>query len=257
MKCVILAGGFGTRISEESDFKPKPMIEIGGKPILWHILKIYSHHGINDFIICLGYKGYLIKEYFSNYFMHNSDVTIDIGNNSTEIHNVSTEPWKITLVDTGQNTMTGGRLKRVKDYLGDEDFCLTYGDGVSDVNIKELIKYHKLMNKDATVTAFMPEGRFGSLNINKDGVVTEFNEKPLGDGGFVNAGFFVLSKRIFDLIKDDTTVWEEEPLKKLASNQNLSAYHHKGFWRPMDTLRDKNFLEDLCKDNNPPWKKWS
>ena len=255
MKCVILAGGLGSRISEESDLKPKPMIEIGSRPILWHIMKIYSHYGINDFIICLGYKGYLIKEYFSNYFLHNSDVTIDIRNNLTEIHNISTEPWKITLVDTGENTMTGGRLKRVKKYLDDEDFCFTYGDGVSDVNISALINFHHNHGKDATVTATYPPGRFGALEI-KDDKILKFTEKPKGGGGFINGGFFVLSPKVLDRIDGDLCVWEQGPLKGLAADGSLMAYVHDGFWQPMDTLRDKVYLEELWDGNKAPWKTW-
>jgi len=255
MKCVILAGGFGTRISEESSLKPKPMIEIGNHPILWHIMKIYSSYGINEFIICLGYKGYIIKEYFSNYFLHNSDVTIDINNNKTDIHNITSEPWKVTLIDTGDNTMTGGRLKRIEKYLDEDDFCLTYGDGLSDVNIKDLISFHKSSGKDATVTAVQPDGRFGSLKI-ENNLVSEFNEKIQGDGNWINGGFFVLSRKVLSLIKNDQTIWENEPLMNLSSNGELAAYHHNGFWRPMDTLRDKNFLNDLWKKGKSPWKKW-
>ena len=255
MKAVILAGGLGTRLSEETSSKPKPMVEIGGMPILWHIMKIYSLAGVNEFIICLGYKGYVIKEFFANYFLHMSDVTFDLKNNAMEVHNVSAESWKVTLVDTGRDSMTGGRLKRVKSYLGDDDFCFTYGDGVSDVDIANLIDFHNSNNKLATITAAQPPGRFGSLDINQN-LVEDFLEKPEGDGGGVNAGFFVLSPKVIDLIEDDNTVWEEGPLSSLAAKKELSAYCHKGFWRPMDTLRDKNSLNELWASGNAPWKKW-
>ena len=255
MKAVILAGGFGTRISEETHLKPKPMIEIGGMPILWHIMKTYSVAGINEFIVCLGYKGYVIKEFFANYFLHMSDVTFDLKNNSMEVHNVNAESWKVTLVDTGRDTMTGGRLKRVKEYLGEDDFCFTYGDGVSDIDISKLIDFHKSHKKLATVTAVQPPGRFGSLDIN-NGLVEDFLEKPEGDGGWINAGYFVLSPKVIDLIDSDDTTWENEPLKLLANKKELSAYCHNGFWRPMDTLRDKNFLNDLWTKDDAPWKKW-
>ncbi|MBY0379887.1 MAG: glucose-1-phosphate cytidylyltransferase, partial [Burkholderiales bacterium] len=245
MKCVILAGGLGTRISEETIIKPKPMIEIGGKPILWHIMKIYSYYGINEFIICLGYKGYIIKEYFANYFLHMSDITFDMANNQMQVHNKYAEPWKVTLIDTGDNSMTGGRLKRVAEYIKDEEaFCFTYGDGVSDINIAELIKFHKNSGKHATLTAVTPPGRFGALDI-KDNLITSFKEKPKGDGGKINGGFFVLSSRVLDLIGDDSCVWEQEPLEKLASSHQLTAFQHDGFWQPMDTLRDKTNLENL------------
>jgi glucose-1-phosphate cytidylyltransferase len=257
MKAVLLAGGLGTRISEETSARPKPMIEIGGKPILWHILKTYSHHGINDFIICCGYKGYVIKEYFANYFLHMSDVTFDINNNSMEVHQQSAEPWRVTLINTGDDTMTGGRLKRVAPYLQDEEaFCLTYGDGVSDVNITELIAFHRAHGLQATLTAAYPAGRFGALDINSDQRVTSFKEKPKGDGGMINGGFFVLSPRVIDLIANDQTIWEREPLETLAESNQLKAYKHEGFWQPMDTLRDKNHLEDLWQCGKAPWKVW-
>jgi|TARA_B100000795_G_scaffold103598_2_gene76402 glucose-1-phosphate cytidylyltransferase len=255
MKAVILAGGLGTRLSEETSHKPKPMVEIGGMPILWHIMKIYSLAGVNEFVICLGYKGYLIKEFFANYFLHMSDVTFDLKNNSMEVHNVNAESWKVTLVDTGRDSMTGGRLKRVKEYLGDEDFCFTYGDGVCDIDISKLIDFHKSHNQLATITAVQPPGRFGSLDINND-LVEDFLEKPDGEGGWINAGFFVLSPKVIDLIDGDQTTWENEPLKALASSNELSAYRHNGFWRPMDTLRDKNILNDLWANGKAPWKKW-
>lgn len=257
MKAVILAGGLGTRISEETHLKPKPMIEIGGRPILWHILKIYSHHGINDFIICCGYKGYLIKEYFQNYFLHMSDVTFDMTSNRMEVHQRHAEPWKVTLVDTGENTMTGGRLKRVASYLANDDaFCFTYGDGVGDIDITALISFHRRQGTLATVTATYPPGRFGSLDISTGHRVTTFQEKPRGDGGMVNGGFFVLSPKVIDLLIDDETVWEREPLEALAEAAQLSAYRHRGFWQPMDTLRDKTFLESLWAEGAAPWKVW-
>lgn len=256
MKAVLLAGGLGTRISEETDSKPKPMIEIGGKPILWHIMKIYSAHGINEFIICLGYKGYYIKEYFSNYFLHTSDVTFDFSNhNKLNIHQNTSEPWKVTLVDTGDNTQTGGRLKRVAPYLNGEDFCFTYGDGVGDVNITDVINQHKKSDSLATLTAAQPPGRFGSLTT-KENKVLGFKEKPVGDGGWVNAGFFVLSPEILDYIKGDNISWEKEPLERLANEQKLSASYHNGFWQPMDTLRDKNYLDELWETGAAPWKIW-
>lgn len=257
MKAVILAGGLGTRISEETDSKPKPMIEIGGMPILWHILKMYSTHGVNDFIICCGYKGYVIKEYFANYFLHMSDVTFDMKKNEMIVHNRYAEPWRVTLVDTGAETMTGGRLKRVAPYLKDEDlFCFTYGDGVSDVNIAELIRFHKEHGKLATLTAVYPPGRFGALDIQSNHLVTSFKEKPKGDGGMINGGFFVLSPEVIDLIAGDSTIWEREPLERLSSDLEVMAYEHDGFWQAMDTLRDKNYLEDLWSSGNPPWKSW-
>ena len=255
MKAVILAGGYGTRISEESNLKPKPMIEIGGMPILWHIMKIYSSYGINDFIIPCGYKGYLIKEYFANYFLHMSDVTFDIKNNSMEVHHESVESWKVTLVDTGKNTMTGGRIKRIEKYLDSDSFCLTYGDGLSDVNISELIKFHTERKTLATVTAVQPPGRFGTLVLDDD-KISNFKEKLPGDGQWINGGFFVLESSILDYIKDDSTIWEREPLEKLANENQLSAYRHPGFWYPMDSLRDKNHLEELWNSNKASWKKW-
>jgi glucose-1-phosphate cytidylyltransferase len=256
MKAVILAGGLGTRISEETSVRPKPMIEIGGKPILWHILKIYSAHGINDFVICCGYKGYVIKEYFANYFLHTSDVTFDMSNNSSEVHQQNAEPWKITLVDTGDDTMTGGRLKRVAPYIKDEEsFCFTYGDGVSDVNITELIAFHKAQKVQATLTATYPPGRFGALDF--DGhKVRSFKEKPQGDGGMINGGFFVLSPEVLNLIDSDKCTWEREPLEALANAGQLAAYQHTGFWQPMDTLRDKTYLEELWQSGKAPWKVW-
>jgi len=254
MKAVILAGGLGTRISEETHSIPKPMIEIGGKPILWHIMKIYSAYNINEFIICCGYKGYIIKEYFANYFLHNSDVTIDLNKNDMVIHHQRSEPWKVTLVDTGISTMTGGRIKRIQNYLDNEDFCLTYGDGLSDVNIQDLIEFHKKNGKLVTLTAVSPPGRFGALDISGT-VVKNFQEKPKGDHMFINGGFFVVSKEAIKYIDSDETVWESEPLENIAKDKELSAYMHDGFWQPMDTLRDKKLLEDLwIKD--APWKKW-
>lgn len=257
MKAVILAGGYGTRISEETTVRPKPMVEIGGMPILWHIMKIYSAYGINDFIICCGYKGYMIKEYFTNYSLHMSDVTFDMKNNKTEIHQNSTEPWRVTLIDTGENTMTGGRLKRVREYIKDETFCLTYGDGVSDINIRELINFHKKENVLATLTAVQPAGRFGAFELVHDQKrISTFKEKPQGDGAFINGGFFVLEPGVMDYIESDLTVWEREPLEKLAQDGMLAAYRHHGFWEPMDTLRDRMYLEKLWNSNNPPWKVW-
>ena len=255
MKAVILAGGLGTRISEETTLKPKPMVEIGGKPILWHIMKTYSFHGINDFIICCGYKGYVIKEYFANYFLHMSDVTFDMSNNKMEVHQNNAEPWRVTLVDTGEQTMTGGRLARVREYLDGEDFCFTYGDGVSDVNIGELVAFHKKNNLKATLTAVQPPGRFGSLNLDGDRI-TGFQEKPVGDGGWINGGFFVCSPDVLNYIDGDETTWERQPLEKLAAERKLAAYFHKGFWQPMDTLRDKMHLEELWAANKAPWKVW-
>jgi len=258
MKAVILAGGLGTRISEETNLKPKPMIEIGGKPILWHILKTYSHHGINDFIICCGYRGYIVKEYFANYFLHMSDVTFDMQHNKMEVHQRHAEPWRVTLVDTGENTMTGGRLKRVAPYLqGDDAFCFTYGDGVSDVNITKLIEFHRAHGLQATLTATTPPGRFGALDIHPDQRVTNFKEKPKGDGGLINGGFFVLSPKVIDLITHDQVIWEREPLETLAETNQLKAYAHEGFWQPMDTLRDKNYLEELWASGKAPWKVWA
>ena len=256
MKAVILAGGLGTRISEETITKPKPMIEIGGKPILWHIMKTYSHYGVNDFIICCGYKGYLIKEYFANYFLHQSDVTFNIQENLIQTHYKRVEPWKITLVDTGENTMTGGRLKRVKEYILNEDaFCFTYGDGLADIDISKLISFHFSHGKEATLTATFPPGRFGALEL--DGtVVKNFQEKPRGDGALINGGFFVLSPKILDRISSDDTVWEQSPLQGLAKDNQLRAFKHDGFWQPMDTLRDKILLEDYWSKKNAPWKVW-
>jgi glucose-1-phosphate cytidylyltransferase len=257
MKAVILAGGLGTRISEESHLKPKPMITIGDKPILWHIMKIYSHHGINEFIVCLGYKGYVIKEYFANYFLHMSNVTFDIQYNTMEVHQRHAEPWKVTLIETGEDTMTGGRLKRVRSYLDNEDFCMTYGDGVSDVDIKASVEFHKKHKKLATVTAIQPPGRYGALNIEDDNKVEGFNEKPLGDGSWINGGFFILNPSLIDkYIKDDAMSFEQEPLRNLAKDGQLQAWHHRGFWQPMDTLRDKNQLEDLWREGKAPWKLW-
>ena len=256
MKTVILAGGLGTRISEETHLKPKPMVEIGGRPILWHIMKIYCAYGINDFIICLGYKGYMIKEYFANYFLHMSDVTFDMANNKMKVHQKNAEPWRVTLVDTGDDTMTGGRLKRVSSYLDDEDFCFTYGDGLSGVDIKKLIDFHKARETLATLTAVQPPGRFGTLNLDKQKIMG-FREKPQGDGGWINGGFFVLSPKVIDYIIDDQSIWEREPMERLAEEGNLSAFIHRGFWQPMDTLRDKNLLEDLWATGKAPWKIWS
>lgn len=257
MKAIILAGGLGTRISEESSTKPKPMITVGGKPIIWHIMKMYSHHGINDFVICCGYKGYMIKEYFANYFLHMSDVTYDIENNSMRVHEKRVEPWKVTLVDTGENTMTGGRLGRIAEYIKDEEsFCMTYGDGVSDVDISSTINFHKQHGKLATITGVIPSGRFGALDIRNQQVVS-FKEKPKGDGAVINGGFFVLSPKVLTLIKDDKTIWEQEPLIQLAQEGQLMAFEHKGFWQPMDTQRDHHFLEELWNSGDAPWKKWS
>ena len=256
MKAVILAGGLGTRISEETYLKPKPMIEIGGKPILWHIMKMYSSHGVNDFVICCGYKGYVIKEYFANYFLHMSDVTFDMAHNQMEVHQRNAEPWKVTLINTGDETLTGGRLKRVWDYIKDEpEFCFTYGDGVSDIDIRALIKFHRAHGKLATVTAVQPPGRYGALAISGD-QVTGFTEKPRGDGGLINGGFFVLSPQCIDLIRGDRTTWEAEPLITLASSGQLMSFEHDGFWQPMDTLRDKTHLEELWATGNAPWKSW-
>ena len=257
MKVVLLAGGFGTRISEETTLTPKPLIEIGGKPIVWHIMKMYSAHGIRDFVICCGYKGYLIKEYFANYFLHTSDVTFDIQRNEMEVHQRNAEPWRVTLIDTGEQTMTGGRLKRIASYLEEEEiFCLTYGDGVSDVNITELIKFHRDHGLQATITAIHPPGRFGALDIHSDQRVTSFKEKPIGDGGMINGGFFVLSPKVLDLIEGDDTIWEREPLELLAKADQLKAYRHEGFWQCMDTLRDKKLLAELWNSGKAPWKVW-
>ena len=256
MKAVILAGGLGTRISEETSTRPKPMVEIGGKPILWHIMKTYSAHGIYEFIICCGYKGYVIKEYFANYFLHMSDVTFDMKNNEMHVHQRFAEPWKVTLVDTGDETMTGGRLKRVKDYVKDEEaFCFTYGDGVSDVDIGELIRFHKAQNVKATLTATLPPGRFGALQM-QGNKVSSFREKPMGDGAMINGGFFVLSPQVIDYIDGDHTTWEREPMERLADDGELAAFHHQGFWQPMDTLRDKMHLEQLWQSGKAPWRVW-
>jgi glucose-1-phosphate cytidylyltransferase len=256
MKVAILAGGLGTRLSEETVTKPKPMVEIAGKPILWHIMKIYSSYGFDDFIICLGYKGYLIKEYFANYFLHTSDVTIDIKNNQTHIHHNYAEPWRISLIDTGENTLTGGRLKRIQPYLGDETFMLTYGDGVADVNLSELLAFHKNHGKIATLTAIRPPGRFGALEIRNECEVSSFLEKPMGDGGYINGGFFVFESSIFDYLKDDQTILEREPLESLAAEDQLRAFKHEGFWYAMDTLRDKNYLEEKWQSGKASWKVW-
>lgn len=256
MKAVILAGGLGTRISEESHLKPKPMIEIGGKPILWHIMKSYSHYGINDFVICCGYKGYVIKEYFANYFLHMSDVTFDMSSNSMEVHQRYVEPWRVTLVNTGEETLTGGRLRRVREHLNDEPFCFTYGDGVSDIDIGALVEFHRTHGKPATVTAIQPPGRYGALNI-KEQSVSSFQEKPAGDGAWINGGYFVLSPSVIDYIDGDMTSWEGEPLMRLAREGKLMSYQHSGFWQAMDTLRDKNHLEDLWVKGSPPWRVWA
>jgi len=255
LKVVILAGGLGSRISEETHLKPKPLIEIGSMPILWHIMKIYSAFDINDFIICCGYKGYLVKEYFANYFLHMSDVTFDIKNNKMEVHRKNAEPWKVTLVDTGLDTMTGGRLRRVKNFVENETFCFTYGDGLSDVNVSELIKFHKNQHTIATITSVQPPGRFGLLDI-EGNKISKFSEKPSGDGNWINGGFFVLEPKVFDYLEDDSTVWEKEPLEKLSKDGQLSAYKHTGFWQPLDTLRDKNNLEKLWASGKAPWKIW-
>ncbi len=257
MKAVILAGGYGTRLSEETAVRPKPMVEIDGQPILWHIMKIYSAHGINDFIICLGYKGHVIKEYFAQYFLHRSDVTIDLRSNNMEIHHRAIEPWKVTLVDTGDKSMTGGRLKRVQQYIGDETFCFTYGDGVSNVDIGELLRFHRQQGTLATLTAVQPVGRFGAFTLDKDRAqIGTFKEKPAGDGSWVNGGFFVLEPEVMDYITGDTTVWEREPMERLAQDGQLSAFRFDGFWHPMDTLRDKTVLEELWQSGNAPWKIW-
>jgi glucose-1-phosphate cytidylyltransferase len=257
MKVVILAGGFGTRLSEETGVKPKPMVEIGDKPILWHIMKIYSYHGLNDFIICLGYKGYLIKQYFATYALFASDVTFDLRNNSTDVHQNATEPWRVTLVDTGEDAMTGGRLKRVKDYIGNETFCLTYGDGLTDVNIGDLVEFHRKQKTLATLTAVQPPGRFGAFNLGRaEDRISTFKEKPQGDGAWINGGFFVLEPGVMDYIDGDSAVWEREPMERLAHEGMLSAYRHHGFWQNMDTLRDKSVLEELWRSGKPPWKLW-
>lgn len=258
MKVVIFAGGLGTRISEETDVRPKPMVEIGGKPVLWHIMKIYSHYGFNDFIICLGYKGYVIKEYFMNYFLHNSDITIDLADNKMEIHGTRSDSFKVTLVETGMDTKTAGRLKQVQKYIGNEDFLLTYGDGVSDVNIADLVAFHKKNNKIATVTSVQPDARFGGMDLSKDGVVNTFREKSKADAQWINGGFFVLKAGIFKYLKEDMTnvMWEDEPLEKLTADNELIAFKHKGFWKCMDALRDKIELNELWESNNAPWKIW-
>lgn len=256
MKAVILAGGLGTRLSEETATRPKPMVEIGGKPILWHILKMYSQHGVNDFVICCGYKGYVIKEYFANYFLHMSDITFDMRNNHMEVHHKRAEPWYVTLVDTGDESMTGGRLRRVADYVRKEEaFCFTYGDGVSDIDISASIAFHKQHGKAATLTATFPPGRFGALDIQGQ-QIKKFMEKPKGDGAMINGGFFVLSPRVLDYLENDATVWEQQPLQRLAADGELMAFEHHGFWQPMDTLRDKTYLEELWDSGKAPWKTW-
>lgn len=256
MKVVILAGGLGTRLSEETSLKPKPMVEIGGMPILWHIMKIYSSYGYNDFIICLGYKGYLVKEYFANYFLHKSDVTIDLSDNSIKVHDSQAEPWKITLVDTGVDSMTGGRIKRIKEHVQNETFMVTYGDGVGNINISKLVEFHKKQGKYCTVTSVQPSGRFGALNIDKDFKVNSFMEKPKGDGSWINGGFFVCEPEIFDYIDNDSTTWEREPMENIALEGQMCAFKHEGFWKPMDTLRDKNELEKDWVDGQAKWKNW-
>lgn len=256
MKAVILAGGLGTRLSEETMTRPKPMVEIGGKPILWHILKMYSHHGVNDFVVCCGYKGYVIKEYFANYFLHMSDITFDMRSNRMEVHQKRAEPWNITLVDTGDESMTGGRLRRVAEYVRDDEaFCFTYGDGVSDIDISACIDFHKNHGKAATLTATLPPGRFGALDI-EGHRVKRFMEKPKGDGAMINGGFFVLSPKVLSYLENDATVWEQQPLQRLSADGQLMAFEHRGFWQPMDTLRDKHLLEDLWASGNAPWKLW-
>lgn len=255
MKAVILAGGFGTRLSEETSLRPKPMVEVGGKPIIWHIMKMYSTYGIHDFVICLGYKGYVIKEYFANYFLHTSDVTFDMEHNEMTVHHKRSEPWRVTLVDTGDGSGTGGRLRRVRDYIGDEDFCFTYGDGVSDVNIGNVIDLHKKEGRLVTLTAIQPQSKYGQLNF-KDHKITHFQEKPLDGGGWINGGFFVMSPRAIDYIKEDKVHWEHDPMRKLVEEGQVSAYFHDGFWQCMDTLRDKHHLEELWESGVPPWKSW-
>ena len=256
MKVLLLAGGFGTRLSEETDIRPKPMVEIGGKPILWHIMKIYSAYGFNEFVILLGYKGYYIKEYFANYFLHQSDVTIDLQNNDMQIHNNTSEPWKVTLLDTGISTMTGGRVKKAKKFIGNETFMLTYGDGVADINIKNLVKFHKSHGGLVTMTSVQPEGRFGALQIGSDQIVKKFTEKPKGDGSWINAGFFVCEPDMLDYIRDDNEIFEQYPLESLVQKEVLYTYKHKGFWKCMDTLRDKNQLQEMWENNKAPWKVW-
>lgn len=255
MKCVILAGGLGTRLSEETAVRPKPMVEIGGKPMLWHIMKIYSAHGVNEFVVCLGYKGYLIKEYFANYFLHMSDVTFDMARNHMEVHQAAVEPWKVTLVDTGERTMTGGRLKRAQSFVGNEDFCFTYGDGVGDVDISALVTHHKKYERLATVTVVQPPGRFGAVAL-RGNAVASFQEKVQGDDAWINGGFFVLSPKVMDYIDGDATLWEREPMETLADQGQMTAYQHQGFWQAMDTLRDKAILEELWASGRAPWKKW-
>ncbi len=255
MQAVILAGGYGTRLAEETVVKPKPMVEIGGLPILWHIMKTYSHYGVNDFIICLGYKGDMIKNYFANYFLYQSDVQFDLANNKMKILNQKAEPWTVTLVDTGDKTMTGGRIKRIENYVTEDNFCMTYGDGLSNINISNLIEFHKSQGKLATVTAVRPPGRFGAIVMDGD-AVKGFEEKPVGDGGFINGGFFVLSKKIFSYIEDDSSIWERAPIKNITKDSQLAAYKHSDFWQPMDTLREKNLLEDLWTSGKAPWKVW-
>ena len=256
MKVLFLAGGLGTRISEESHLRPKPMIEIGGKPILWHIMKSYAHHGLTDFVVMAGYKGYIIKEYFANYFLHNSDVTFDLRSNEMTVHHNNAEPWRVTIVDTGEHTQTGGRLRRVKDYVGNEPFCMTYGDGVANIDIKALIKFHESQGKLATLTAVQPPGRFGQL-VMTGNQISQFIEKPEGDGGYINGGFFVLSPKVIDYISGDEILWEKGPMEKLAKEGQLSAFKHHGFWRPMDTLRDKTALEEMWQSGKAPWKNWT
>ncbi|MFA6583823.1 MAG: glucose-1-phosphate cytidylyltransferase [Elusimicrobiaceae bacterium] len=256
MKTVILAGGYGTRLSEETEVRPKPMVGIGGQPILWHIMKLYSHFGFNEFIICLGYKGYMIKEYFANYFLHCSDVTVNLADNSFEYHRSKAEPWKVTLVETGLNTMTGGRIKKIAPYLGNGPFMLTYGDGVADINVSDLVNFHKQSGRLATVTAVLPPGRFGALEIGSDNTVRSFKEKPRGDSAWINGGFFVLEPRVLDYIGADDVLWEKEPLSRLSADGQLSAFRHAGFWQPMDTLRDKNYLNGLAESGKAPWMLW-
>lgn len=255
MKAVILAGGLGSRLSEETDTRPKPMVTIGDRPILWHLLKIFSSHGINDFIICLGYKGYVIKEYFANYFLHTSDVVLDLANNSVEVLQSTSEPWRVTLIDTGRDTMTGGRLKRIRKYLGDEHFCMTYGDGVSDVNITALVEFHRKHGRLATLTGVRAPGRFGALTLSGS-LVADFEEKPLGDGNWINGGFFVLSPKALDYVADDTTIWEKAPMQRLAREHQLETFFHEGFWQCMDTLNDQRTLEELWRSARAPWKTW-
>jgi len=256
MKVLILAGGLGSRLSEETTLKPKPMVEIGGKPILWHIMKIYSSYGFNDFVILCGYKGYIIKEYFAHYFLHMADMTVDMTSNTITHHDNHAEPWKVTMVDTGLDTLTGGRIKRVQKYIGNEPFMLTYGDGVADIDINKLVEFHKSHGKLITMTSVLPEGRFGALNINNSNMVNSFQEKPKGDGSWINGGFFVCQPEVFNYLENDTTIFEREPLEKLAHEEELYTYKHYGFWRPMDTLRDKTLLEDMIEKNTAPWIKW-